>query len=139
MHRFAVDYWKGPVAINDLGWVAYQNDAYVLDLWQLGSVASFRARVGRDLRAWENLVTEHKVQLAMIYAHWFTEKQPMVMPPTWIRVGSLEMSHDPVIANARAVQFFATDPLAEPAIRAAVERWRLTLPAGVAFHWKKVR
>ena len=28
MHRFAADYYKGNVAVNDLGWVAYKNDNY---------------------------------------------------------------------------------------------------------------
>ena len=35
MHRFATGWWKKPIAVNDLGWVAFRNDAYVLDLWGL--------------------------------------------------------------------------------------------------------
>ncbi len=37
MHRFATDFYKQPVAVNDLGWVSYKNDAFVLDLQGLGS------------------------------------------------------------------------------------------------------
>jgi hypothetical protein len=37
MHRFATDFYKEPVAVNDVGWVSYNNDAFVLDLWGLGS------------------------------------------------------------------------------------------------------
>ena len=42
MHRFATRYFPHPVAVNDLGWVAYDNDQRVLDLWGLGSEAARR-------------------------------------------------------------------------------------------------
>jgi hypothetical protein len=29
MHRFAVEFYKRPVAVNDLGWVSYRNPNYV--------------------------------------------------------------------------------------------------------------
>ncbi|MDX1696293.1 MAG: hypothetical protein R3208_21185, partial [Ketobacteraceae bacterium] len=36
MHRFAVEYYNKPLAVNDLGYVSYNNDNYVLDLWGAG-------------------------------------------------------------------------------------------------------
>jgi hypothetical protein len=44
MHRLAVDFYKQPVGVNDIGWVSYRNPNYVLDLTGLGSEAARKAR-----------------------------------------------------------------------------------------------
>jgi hypothetical protein len=48
MARFVADYWRQPVAVNDLGLVAYRGGEYTLDLWGL---ASQEARIARPSRA----------------------------------------------------------------------------------------
>ncbi|RMF38681.1 MAG: hypothetical protein D6754_06990, partial [Alphaproteobacteria bacterium] len=45
MARFAKDYVRAPVAVNDLGWVAYRNPHYVLDLWGLASREALATRL----------------------------------------------------------------------------------------------
>ena len=41
-----------PVAVNDLGWVAWRNDEYVLDLWGLASLQALEARRTYVESAW---------------------------------------------------------------------------------------
>ena len=48
MHRFAVDFWGKPVAVNDLGYVSYRNPNYVLDLWGLASPQALKARMANE-------------------------------------------------------------------------------------------
>src|SRR6202050_3817573 len=103
VHRFAVEFWRKPVAVNDLGWVSYGNPNYVLDMVGLGSeaarVARTKARSGNrpvDLNplfatptddvAWmDRLVRQHHVDCAMIYTSWFPTQ-----PAGWIEVATLE-------------------------------------------------
>ena len=52
MHRFVADFYRKPVAVNDLGWVSYRRPAgvRVLDLWGLASPEASRAAAqGRGL------------------------------------------------------------------------------------------
>ena len=51
MHRFVVDYWKKPVAVNDLGWVSYRNPNYVLDIWGLGSEEVRKLRASGNMNS----------------------------------------------------------------------------------------
>jgi hypothetical protein len=128
MHRFAVDVWKQPVAVNDIGWVAYDNQNYVLDLWGL---ASETARVERlkdgNNPAWmDRLAQQHHAGLAMIYDAWFMRR-----PKDWIAVARLTLDRpDTLVASARVVTFYATRPDQIPAVRKAVAEFAKTLPAG---------
>lgn len=128
MHRFAVEFWQKPVAVNDLGWVAYGNPNYVLDLDGLGSeaVRVARANPGSD-NAWvERLVQQHHVGLAMIYTSWF----PM-RPTDWIEVATLSLDRLNIVARDRTVTFFATNPAARDELEDALKRFAPTLPSGV--------
>ncbi len=144
MHRFAVDFWRKPVAVNDLGWVSYGNPNYVLDMVGLGSeaarVARTKARSGNrpaDLNplfatatddvAWmDRLVRQHRVDCAMIYTSWFPTQ-----PTDWIRVATLELDRKTVAAFDRTVTIFATTPAALPELEDALKRFAPTLPSGV--------
>src|SRR5690606_5192818 len=48
MHRLVTECWRMPVAVNDLGWVSFRNDHYVLDLWGLGSETARKARLAGE-------------------------------------------------------------------------------------------
>jgi hypothetical protein len=88
MHRFVQDYYREPVAINDLGWVAYENPQYVLDLWGLASLEALQARMTATNPAWmDELARKHNVKLAIIYDSWFRKK-----PPAWKAVAVMELS-----------------------------------------------
>lgn len=79
MHRFAVDYYGKPVAVNDLGYVSFRNDHYVLDLAGLGSLRALACREKGCGPNWMNaLAKAHDVDLAMIYPDWFRSTPQLV-------------------------------------------------------------
>lgn len=138
MHRFAVDHWREPIAVNDLGWVAWRNPHPVLDLWGLGSPAALDVRLAArrnpDPDSWEDwmggVMAEHGTEIALIYDRWFPER-----PDAWILVGELHLGvtrgtpHQPVVA------FYAVSEAAAERLRAALPPWIETLPRGVRFTW----
>jgi hypothetical protein len=128
MHRFAVDFYRAPVAVNDLGWVSYGNPNYVLDLYGLGSEAARIARSGGNANpSWmEDLARQHHVDVAMIYTPWFP-----ALPELWTAVGALTLDRAPVAVALPMVTFYATTPAAVPALRDALTRFAPTVPAGV--------
>ncbi|MCS6802885.1 MAG: hypothetical protein RMM58_11855 [Chloroflexota bacterium] len=98
LHRIAVAYGR-PVGVNDLGWVSYRNDAYVLDFWGLASREALTRRlVGGDWM--DSLAERYGVQLVLIYDEWFPER-----PKSWIRVATIR----PAIVRNHPVAVFARD------------------------------
>lgn len=98
LHRLAIAYGR-PVGVNDLGWVSYHNDAYVLDLWGLASREALARRLaGGDWM--DELAERHGVRLVMIYDEWFPER-----PAHWIRVATIR----PAIVRNHPVAVFARD------------------------------
>jgi hypothetical protein len=103
MHRFVTDFYKEPVAVNDLGWVSYGNKAFVLDLEGLGSesVRRLRAAHAFDAAQMSTMTSHYNVGLVMIYESWYPE-----IPSTWRRVAVL---HAPAYAaGGNDVSFFVT-------------------------------
>jgi hypothetical protein len=129
MHRFAVDFYRRPVAVNDLGWVSYRNPNYVLDVWGLGSEAARRARLVNHAPGWmAQLASAHHVGLAIIYPSWFGND----IPKTWRAIAVLRMAHPRVSVAAEEVTFYATSTEAEGNARAALSRFASTVPSTVA-------
>lgn len=129
MARFAQDYLKVPVAVNDLGRVAWGNPGYVLDIWGLGSAEARGIRFGGEPPAagWVGpLARAHGVRAAMIYDFWFAD----AVGPDWVRLAELRMDRPRGALGAWTVSFYATDPAFAPAMRAALERFAPTLPQG---------
>lgn len=130
MHRFAVEFYRGPVAVNDLGYVAWRNDAYVLDLWGLASLTALQLRKsGADPDWIERLASERGAQVAMIYSSWFTGE----IPPGWIKLGELRLGKPKVTPAHSRVAFYAAGPAAGEAAAAALRAFIPTLPPGVRF------
>lgn len=129
MHRFAVDFWKGDVAVNDLGWVSYQNDNYVLDLWGLANKEALDMRKAGTPDMLAKLTEKHNIQLAMIYQMWFNAE----IPSTWVKVATLNLPEDmrAMTPADSQVQFYATSANAVPTIAAAVSEFQQSLPSGV--------
>ncbi|GIW07683.1 MAG: hypothetical protein KatS3mg060_2488 [Dehalococcoidia bacterium] len=99
LHRIALAYGR-PVGVNDLGWVSYRNDSYVLDFWGLASREALTRRLaGGDWM--DELAERHGVRLALIYDEWFPER-----PKHWIRVATVR----PAIVRNHPVAVFARDP-----------------------------
>jgi len=128
IHRFATQFWRDDVAVNDLGRAAYRNPYYVLDLWGLGSEQVRRARE-RGITAADlvRLVRQRGVGLAMIYQSWFGRD----VPPEWTLVGRIYLGHRRVTPPEDHVEFYATCPAAVPELAAKLEAFRRTLPEGV--------
>ena len=127
MHRFATEFFPRRVAVNDLGWVSYDNDAYVLDLWGLGSetVRKLRTDGKLDANAINNLATKADVDFAMIYPQWFEG----AVPESWCPMAALNAD---AVSSARGeVWFYATKPSAVADMRAALDRFAPTVPARV--------
>lgn len=129
MHRLAADYVKSPVAVNDLGWVSYQNPQYVLDLWGLGSEKAREARSAGQGPGWmSELATERGVKLVMIYDAWLPE-----LPAGWVRLGSLTFRGKLVTAAEREVAMYATEPGYVPELNAAIAAWSASLSKRAKF------
>ena len=125
MHRFATEFMPGPVAVNDLGWVPWRNDDYVLDLWGLGSEEAREARRAENGSGYlDRLTSRHGVRFAMIYDTWF----PGAIPDEWCRIAGLATSS--VSAGSELVSFYLIDRAAEAEMRDALERFAPTLPPG---------
>jgi len=129
MSRFATDFYRGPVAVNDIGYVAYQNDYYVLDLFGLASEQALESRRSRTGAEWmDTMLKEKGVKLAMIYDQWFPQ-----IPDSWVLLGKLEMAGERVTAQYNQVSFYATRSADMDAIRAALEEFSTSLPDGAMF------
>jgi hypothetical protein len=128
MHRFVNDYWKAPVAVNDLGLVSYHNPNFVLDL---GGLASEQARILKSTNAnadaYQALVGNNGVHLAIIYDEWF----PGQIPSVWKKVASLDLSRQRITSAEDEVQFYATDAETARTLLPELETFRKSLPPGV--------
>ena len=130
MGRFVDDYIDGPVAVNDLGHVAYDNPHYVLDLWGLASREALDARLaGRDPNWADDLLARYDVGVIMIYDWWFTGR----INPDWIKVAEMEITRDAGALGGKIVAFYAVSQDDLPKLRADLEAFGSTLPEGVAF------
>ena len=127
MHRFATEYFPQTVAVNDLGYVAYRNEGFVLDLWGLGSeearMAS-TARGGRSPDFMRAMTTAKDAKYAMIYERWYKGG----VPPEWCRVATLNTIKISVAYGD--VQLFLIDRAQEAQMQAALDAFAPTLPEG---------
>lgn len=127
MARFVAEAWRRPVAVNDLGLVAWRSPAPVLDLIGLGSYPVVRAWKTDPTGAWVGpLVRSRGVDLALVYTEWFP-----ALPASWTRVGTLRLSGPNVALGGPAVDAYATRPEAVAAVTEALRRFQPTLPPGV--------
>ena len=148
MGRFAREILHAPVAVNDLGLVAFRNPYFVVDLWGLGSPGVLEARKRSPDLAWaDTLCRRHGVRVAMIYASWFPN-----LPASWKRVGVLRLAPTPdvpasgslamlvrfahrrrgstVVVASGSVSFYAVLPEDENRVRESLERFRSRLVEG---------
>jgi hypothetical protein len=115
------DFLKEPIAVNDLGLVAWLGNKPVLDLWGLGSKDALDMR-GRDPSDhWlESAVESHGINYAFIYTSRFRQ-----IPQPWIRVGQLRLAHTPAAAvGAPIVDLYATNAAATPHLVSALTNYR---------------
>lgn len=133
MARFVRDYARRPVAVNDIGRIAWGNDHYVLDLFGLASDEARRIRFAEADPHWAGtLAAARDVDLAMIYDNWFG---PFV-GPDWVRLGTLEILTRRGVLGGWEVSFYATRPEKAPELVAALRAFAPTLPPGAVFRFE---
>lgn len=132
MRRFVADYYRGTVAVNDLGLVSYQRPpgVEVLDLWGLASPEASR-HPNKD-RAWLEVITRsHHANLAILYPGWYPEGAPS----DWKPLGTLCVTAPRMAISRRCVVFYSTaadaDPETARAEAAAFASFATTVPSGV--------
>lgn len=131
MHRLVAECWKKPVAVNDLGWVSFRNDAYVLDLFGLGNEEARKARMSGEADWMQRLVSEKGVQAAMIYPEWFAD-----MPAhDWVHVGDIGFVGQSVTPFSPKVSVYATDKQASAELGACLQKLSETLPEDGRATW----
>jgi hypothetical protein len=128
MHRFINDYYRGPVAVNDLGLVSYHNPNFVLDLGGLASEEGrilFMSKSSPD--AYRAIVDRNGVHLVIIFDEWFEHK----IPTSWLKVASMDQSRECVTCGESEVQFYATDTLTASKLRPELQSFKESLPPRV--------
>ncbi len=133
IHRFVTEFYKEPVAVNDLGWASYQNPDYVLDLWGLGSEAARRARLVSHEAGWMDQLTQsHQVKLAIIYTGWFKND----IPPNWKRIAIMQPVHHRITSGGVVISFYSTSEADEPYAIAALKKFAaVSEPAAKVTLW----
>jgi hypothetical protein len=124
MSVFTRQLYNRPVAVNDLGLVAYKNSNFALDLWGLGSESVRRAKMADRYGPEEMaaLANEHDVGLVMIYDTWF----PQGVPATWTKIAVLHTN--PVTAAAGDVAFYRTPAANTEEVDRALASFQSILP-----------
>ncbi len=126
MRRFAVDFWKKPVAVNDLGWVSYHNPFYVLDLEGLGSETVRKLHRSKSFNAdsISALTNMKNVELAMVY----DERVARYMPAGWIKVAVLRTSV--VATTSDKLCFYLKGQAKRDELVSALAKFSAGLPVG---------
>jgi hypothetical protein len=127
MHRFAADYYKKPVAVNDLGYVSFNNNNYVLDLVGLASQEALNYSQTRKTSEWiDTLCRKHDVELAMIYDDWFD-----TIPGNWFKAAELYLGKIKMASSRDMVSFYLLDIEKKGEVIYLLRKFRETLPEGV--------
>jgi len=127
MHRFAADYLKAVVAVNDLGLVSYRNPRYVLDLAGLASKEAFATRWQSGNDGWmQQLAGRYDAKVAMIYDDWFRS-----IPREWVRVAELRLGKPRIATSRSVVGIYVIAPGETGRVRGLLAEFAKTLPADV--------
>lgn len=128
MHRFVVDFYRGPVAVNDIGEVSYHNPNFVLDLVGLASQEA-RIELGpnADGATYAAFVAKRGIHLVIIYPGLIPGK----VSSSWQKVANMALSGMRVSIAGSNVEFFATDPATAATVRPELAVFKRTLPPGV--------
>ena len=119
-----------PVAVNDIGRVAWAQDAPVVDLWGLAYADARRARQeaeGGPVPGWAGALADAKgARYAMVYADWFKDG----IGADWQLVATLTTPAPIGILGSEVVSIYAIDPTIEDDLRTVIERLAPSMPEG---------
>lgn len=122
--RLVSDYWRAPIAVNDLGLVAYRGDQVTVDLWGLGDGEARIMRFEGEPGWMQQLVNQRHVRLVAVYAAWF----PDDIPASWTEVARLQTPGLVAVAGS-VVSYYAVSPTDVADACTAIQGWKATLPA----------
>ncbi|HZP19577.1 MAG TPA: hypothetical protein VFB16_05155, partial [Bauldia sp.] len=108
MSRFVRDFYRAPVAVNDLGYVAWRNPNYVLDIAGLGSQEVRAIQSGASRETIDDLLRRHEIGLAMVYDDPDFGRQPAWTPVAYLRLGT------PRVTPYRSTVTFYRTPYGSP-------------------------
>ena len=131
MHRFVTEYYKRPVAVNDLGWVSFENNHYVLDLWGLGSEKIRRLHhqmTPTNIEFLDQLIKKNDRQLIMVHRDLFP-----IRPASWKLIGVLKSEPVFRVTFRREVTFYTTPLADKEKIQEELASFERTLPSGDRF------
>lgn len=134
MSRLVQDHWKGPIGVNDIGLVSWQNQETVLDLWGLAFEDARKARLEGGEPGWAGDLTDaQNIDFTMVYDKWFKDG----IGPDWIKIGDFVFTDaSRTYLGDYVVAFYATRPEAVDDIRLAVAEWVATLRKETYFDWE---
>jgi hypothetical protein len=130
MNRLVTEFLQAPVGVNDVGYVSFNNDDYVLDLFGLTShdVRRRRNAAGTDPAWMDELVRQHDVDLVMVYLR--PDFVPRV-PSSWSVLGHLRVERFKALLAERTVTLFATRSEPVPELRSKLAAFAENLPVGI--------
>jgi len=129
MSRFAKEYYKKPVAVNDIGYVSYKNNEYVLDLFGLASLETLKSRLtNRDPYWMGKIANKHNVKLAMFYDSWYRN-----IPANWHKVGEMQLAKDNIALGSKTVSFYFVGCDSFTETYDLVRNFASSLPQGIPF------
>lgn len=132
MARLAQEHLKGPVAVNDIGRVAWGNPDYVLDLVGLASAETREIRNSDPPDGWAGpLAANRDVRLAMIFDTWLGP----AIGEHWQRLGALHLQGSIGALGGNDVTFYATDAARADELREMIRAWAVDLPEGAHFEF----
>lgn len=130
MARIAAEMPDAPVAVNDIGRVAWAQEARIVDLWGLAYADARRARQEAEdgpVPGWAGPLAEARgARYAMVYADWFKDG----IGADWRLIAELETPAPIGILGSEKVSIFAIDPTMEDDLRAVIERLAPSMPEG---------
>jgi hypothetical protein len=129
MHRFAFEFYRRPVAVMDLGYVAFRNRNYVLDINGLASREALGHLAQHDAPDWmDEMARKKSVDWAMVY-----DRPGLGVPGNWKRLGVLHLGRRCITPAMSEVSFYALNDSAFAQIRPLIPAFRESLPKGVVF------
>ena len=119
---------KGPVAVNDLGYVVLHAGVHVLDLWGLGSDDVAKIKIAHQMTAgrYAELLKKHDIRYAAFYINWYspTQLSPELKPVAVLSTNAR------VICGGRNVLLCVTRENDITGFRNHLNQFKARLPAG---------
>lgn len=125
-------YNQSPIALNDIGAIAYFTNAPIVDLWGLANVEVTRSK---KQHYWtpdflDSLCRSKKVPLGIIYDVWFSDS----LTTRWNRVASWKIRNN-VICGDDTVSFYSLDSSSQSILRQRLKEFEPQLPPSIGVQY----